>query len=189
MRFNRRGHYQFADTRRKRLAIEAKRRREREAQPLLQHEIAIAQRREPGADEIMAKRAIGHEVAQREDRESHAARWRKARKRLHDFPEHRWAAIRKLWNECPYPGSPEYLNCLLQDLETGRVTFDKNPPWKPTDEEIRIGREKIAAYQVRLAEARAQGHVLVPSPPAAPRESTTPLPLFDQLIQITETPK
>ena len=34
--------------------------------------------------------------------------------------------------------------------EKGRIPLDRPPPWRPTQEEIRIGREKIARFSERL---------------------------------------
>jgi hypothetical protein len=45
---------------------------------------------------------------------------------------------------------------MLQEIEKGRIPLDRPPPWRPTEEEIRIGREKIARFSERLRTEQAE---------------------------------
>jgi hypothetical protein len=60
------------------------------------------------------------------------------------------STIRKFWHDAPYPADPVYLVCMLHDIEKGRIALDRNLPWRPTGEEIRIGREKITRFSEQL---------------------------------------
>jgi hypothetical protein len=150
MRFQRHGRYEFTDTPRKRLAFFAKQRRERESLPLFAEEIAQQQAERPGVDEVMQQRAESFAKSEQGWRDRRAGEWRKARKKIAAYDDASRSVIRKFWNEAPYPATPEYLLCMLHDIEKGRISLDRNPPWRPTEEEIRIGRENIARYSERL---------------------------------------
>lgn len=126
MRFIRTQHYgPFEDTRRKRLALARKQRLEREALPLFAEQIATEQ---PNADVVMAQRAIQWDEYQQRTRDAKAAKWREARRRLFSYGDNIRPVLRRLWNECPYPGDPGYLVGFLHSYDVGRIDPD-NPPW------------------------------------------------------------
>lgn len=156
MRFQRYDRYEFQDTPRKRAAFFAKQRREREAMPLFSEMIAQEQRQRKNVDEVMQQRAESFAKRTQEVRDHRARKWREARARIASYDEPARTIIRKFWNDAPYPATAEYLLGMLHDIEKGRIQLDRPPPWQPTEEEIRISREKIARFSERLAAERAQ---------------------------------
>lgn len=126
MRFTRtRSYGPFEDTRRKRLALARKQRLEREALPLFAEQIAEQQ---PDADTVMAQRAVQWDQYQQATRDRKAARWREARRRLFSYGDNVRPLLRRLWAECPYPGTPEYCLDFFHGYDTGRID-PENPPW------------------------------------------------------------
>lgn len=115
----------FEDTRRKRLALARKQRLEREKLPLLAELIA---ERQPDADTVMVQRATEWARWQQEVRDRRAAEWRRARGRLAAYGPNVRAALRRLWNQAPYPATSGYLLSMLHSFDTGRIDPD-NPPW------------------------------------------------------------
>jgi hypothetical protein len=71
------------DTARKRAAILHSQRREREKLPLLH---ALIAEQQPGADEVMARRAEWWPQAQQQIRDRRAQDWRRARQHLFAYP-------------------------------------------------------------------------------------------------------
>jgi hypothetical protein len=104
----------------------------------------------------MQQRAIGFADSEQKWRDHRASKWREARAKLASCNEASRSVIRKFWNDAPYPADPVYLLGMLHDIEKGRALLDRNPPWRPTEEEIRIGRENIARYSERL-KAQSEG--------------------------------
>jgi hypothetical protein len=150
MRFQKLERYDFKDTPRKRAAFFSKQRREREAHPLFAEVIAEEQAQLPGVDEVMRQRAESFATREQVARSYRAQKWREARAKIAGYDEPTRTKIRELWNDAPYPADPTYLAGMLRDIERGRIALDKNPPWRPTQEEIQIGREKIARFCERL---------------------------------------
>ena len=141
MRFQHHNRYEFKDTPRKRAAFFAKQRRERDEHPLFAEMIADEQARRPGVDEVMKQRAESFAKGQQKDRNYRAKKWREARAKIAAYDEPARSTIREFWNDAPYPANPVYLLGMLRDIERGRIALDKPPPWRPTEEEIRIGRD------------------------------------------------
>lgn len=150
MRFQKHERYEFKDTPRKRAAFFTKQRREREAHPLFADVIAEEQAQRPGVDEVMKQRADTFAKSHQQSRDERAKAWREARARIAAYDQPTRTKIRELWNDAPYPANPTYLADLLHDIEKGRIPLDKPPPWRPTEEETRIGRERIARFCERL---------------------------------------
>ncbi|MDG3575997.1 hypothetical protein P7F60_06350 [Rhizobium sp. YJ-22] len=118
-------HGPFEDTSRKRAALARKQRMERERLPLFAEVIAEQQ---PDADTVMAKRAVQWDQWQQEHRDQRAQLWRRARQRLFGYGNNIRLTLRRLWNTCPYPGTPVYLLDLLHSYDVGRLD-PENPPW------------------------------------------------------------
>jgi hypothetical protein len=93
---------------------------------------------------------------EQEGRDSRAKEWRRGRAKLASYDEPTRKVIQHLWNDAPYPADPGYFNGMLYDIEHGRIPLDKPPPWRPTEEEIRIGREKLARFSERLKAEQAE---------------------------------
>lgn len=127
----------------------AKLRREREAAPLFAADIAAQQ---PSVDAILDANQAAFEEYQQERRNWVAMRWKQARRELRAMP--RAAELYALWNEAPYPASPEYLLDMLHRLRQGHFTIEA-PPWKFTPAEIAEGRARLEAYWTKQREARA----------------------------------
>lgn len=126
MRFNRMPRYgPFEDTRRKRAALARKQRLEREKFPLFAEQIAEQQ---PDADTVMAQRAVMAERQEQENRRKRAANWRRARAKLYSYGDNIRPILRRLWKECPYPGTPEYCLDFFHGYDTGRID-PESPPW------------------------------------------------------------
>lgn len=118
-------HGPFEDTNRKRAALARKQRLEREKLPLFAEMIGEQQ---PDADTVMAKRAVQWDRWQQEHRDRRAQLWRRARGRLFGYGDNIRPTLRRLWNVCPYPGTPVYLLDLLHSYDVGRLD-PENPPW------------------------------------------------------------
>ena len=73
-----------------------------------------------------------------------AKKWREARAKIAAYDEPARSTIRGFWNDAPYPANPVYLLGMLRDIERGRIALDKPLPWRPTEEEIRIGRDSTS---------------------------------------------
>jgi hypothetical protein len=125
MRFRRRPRYEFQDTPRKRAALARKQRLERERLPLFAADVAALQE---DADTVMAGRATAQERTEQDWRDRKAEQWREARRRIAAFPPETAAAIRRAWNEAPYPADPVYLLDYIHGIDVGRIDpFD--PPF------------------------------------------------------------
>lgn len=144
----------YEETARKRAAFLAKQRREREALPLFDAQIAAGQH---SVDEEMARRAIWWPEQQQDGRDQRAARWRDARARLFAFDDEARRLIRGMWRTCPYPADPASFADLLHQVAVGKID-PRQPPWtirpavkarvtlrpKSFDEAFRqIGRRKV----------------------------------------------
>ena len=156
MKFQRYHRFEFTDTPRKRAAFFVKQRHERESLPLFAEQIAEDQATRPGIDEVMQERAVSAAQYEQKWRDHRASKWREARKRLASYDDDKRAIVRKLWADAPYPADPVYLLGMLHDIERGRIPLDRPPPWRPTEEEIREGRAKIARFTERL-KAQSEG--------------------------------
>ena len=127
MRFNsfsKAGAYQ--DTMRKRAAALRKQRLEREKLPLFADIIAETQ---PDLDTVMAAQTVAWDEWQSSFRDDRARKWRAARTEFYRFGPNMRPALRDLWRECPYPGSPEYLLCVINGVRSGRINLEC-PPWR-----------------------------------------------------------
>lgn len=142
MKFKRYERVPYEDTSRKRAAVKASQRREREAAPLFAAEIAAQQ---PSVDTVTVAKQRAFEEWQQERRDNQARGWRKARLRLAAFPEDQRRKIRALWLDAPYPADPVFLMSMLSDLERGRYAVD-SPPWRFTPEEIAAGRARLEEF-------------------------------------------
>lgn len=92
MKFHKRPDYgDFQDTHRKRLALERRQRREREALPLFADEIAESQ---PSADEVMRRRADEWIRDEQRERDRQARNWRSIRADIFDLPADKRQQIR-----------------------------------------------------------------------------------------------
>ncbi len=131
----------YVETKRKRLAVVLKQRREREAAPLFAEQIASTQM---PIDEELALRGQAFEDYQQGRRDSCAQQWRRARARMRSFGELS-SALYRLWNEAPYPGDPVYLLGMLHDFSVGRFTIDA-PPWRFSRQQIDETRARIDKY-------------------------------------------
>ena len=118
MRFKRFGVFEFEDTPRKRAALERKQRAERESLPLFADQVASEQ---PAVDEVMAARALHWNTRQSEDRKERAAHWRKARRRLRQYPDTVRAELLAYWQRCKWPADPSYLLTMLHMHDNGRL--------------------------------------------------------------------
>jgi hypothetical protein len=98
----------------------------------------------------MQQRAIGYAESEKKWHDHRASKWREARAEVASYDNASLSAIRKFWNDAPYPADPVYLLCMLHDIEKGRIKLDRPPPWRPTQEEIERGRAAIARYSERL---------------------------------------
>ncbi|ECI7685862.1 hypothetical protein E0668_23620 [Salmonella enterica subsp. enterica] len=76
----------------------------------------------------MAQRAVQWEEYKDRRRDEKAAKWREARARMFSYGDNIRPILRKLWNECPYPGDPGYLLGFLHSYDVGRID-PENPPW------------------------------------------------------------
>ena len=124
MRFRRYIDHAFEDTRLKRLALERRQRREREALPLLAEIVAEDQ---PDADTVMAARADAWDQNTRRARQRRATAWREARSRLSSLSHNERSVLRDAWNRAPYPADPVYLLDFLHGYAVGRFTLDRIP--------------------------------------------------------------
>ena len=143
MRFQHHNRYEFKDTPRKRAAFFAKQRRERDEHPLFAEMIADEQAQR-GVDEVMKQRAESFAKGEQKDRNFRAKKWREARAKIAAYDEPARSTIREFWNDAPYPANPVYLLGMLRDIERGPIALDKPPPWRPTEEETRIGRDSTS---------------------------------------------
>lgn len=141
------------DPRRQRSAVLRAQQKERDKAPLFAADIAAMQ---PTVDEQLDANRKAWWEWQMERRAYLAQNWRRARARIAAIEDDkRRLRIRELWNDAPYPGSPEYLLDMLHSIELGRISLTGNPPWRPTPEEIENGRRCIAAYDALRREKMA----------------------------------
>ncbi len=118
MRFKKLDHYDFQDTRRKRLAYARKLRRELEQYPLFAEQISAQQL--PVDDEMMARARRWAEQAMRE-RKRRAADWRRARQKLRSYPGPVKAVLKRKWQTCGWPADPTYLLSMMHMYDNGRL--------------------------------------------------------------------
>jgi hypothetical protein len=133
----------FQETSRTRAAIALSQRRQRDRLPLLAELIAAAQ---PSIEAVIEERHQAWPKWQQEKRDDRASKWREARRQLAAFPLIMRHAIRRLWNDAPYPGDPSYFSDLLLQIERGRVDPFARAPWRPSDDEIAEGRRRLAIF-------------------------------------------
>lgn len=129
MRFTRhQARLPWTDTPRKRAALRRKQRLEREALPLFSEQVANDQ---PSENEVMAERERGWNSWEQGWRDTKAALWREARKRLYEYGENVRPRLLAAWNSAPYPGHPAYLTDLLMRFDRGDIDLDRLPwDWK-----------------------------------------------------------
>lgn len=132
MRFKVYGRSEFVDTRRKRLALERGRRRQREKLPLLAPIIREEQECTT-PDEVMAARAEQWARTEQEWRDRRASDWRRARARLASYGENVRPRLLAYWQSCKWPGDPVYLLSMMHMFDEGRLDIDETPApasWK-----------------------------------------------------------
>jgi hypothetical protein len=140
----------YQETSRTRAAVALSQRRRRDRLPLLASLIAAEQ---PSIDAVIEERHQSWPKWQQEKRDHRAARWREARGVLQAYSPITRHAIRRLWNDAPYPGDPSYLYDFLMQIERGRVDPFARAPWRPGDDEIAEGRRRLAIFALRRERA------------------------------------
>jgi hypothetical protein len=136
----------FQETSRTRAAIALSQRRQRDRLPLLADLIAAEQ---PSIEAVIEERHQAWPKWQQEKRDDRAARWREARRQLATYALITRHAIRRLWNDAPYPGDPSYLGDFLLQIERGRLDPFARPPWRPSDDEIAEGRRRLLIFALK----------------------------------------
>jgi len=136
----------YQETSRTRAAVALSQRRQRERLPLLADLIAAEQ---PSIEAVIEERHQSWPKWQQETRDYRAARWREARRELQAYSLITRHAIRRLWNDAPYPADPNYLSDFLLQIERGRVDPFARAPWRPSDDEIAQGRRRLAIFALR----------------------------------------
>jgi hypothetical protein len=131
VRFKPGGRYPFEDTSRKRAALRARQRREREALPLLSDLVAEEQ---PEEDDVMRERAQRWHQYEIKRRAHLAVKWREARARLRAYPQPVRGHLQAYWQRCGWPGDPVYLLSMLHMWDTGRLNLRVigAEPWQPS---------------------------------------------------------
>ena len=133
----------YQETSRTRAAVALSQRRQRDRLPLLADLIATEQ---PSIEAVIEERHQAWPKWQQEKRDDRAARWREARRQLATYALITRHAIRRLWNDAPYPGDPSYLGDFLLQIERGRVDPFARAPWRPSVDEIAEGRRLLAVF-------------------------------------------
>ena len=133
----------YQETSRTRAAVALSQRRQRDRLPLLAELIAAEQ---PSIEAVIEERHQIWPKWQQEKRDDRASRWREARRQLAAYPLITRHAIRRLWNDAPYPGDPSYLGDFLLQIERGRIGPFARAPWRPSDDEIAEGRRRLAIF-------------------------------------------
>jgi hypothetical protein len=149
----------YQETSRKRAAIALSQRRQRDKLPLLADLIAAEQL---SIEAVIEQRHHSWPKWQQDKRDQRAASWWDARRKLQAYPLITRHAIRRLWNDAPYPGDPSYLSDFLRQIERGRVDPFCRAPWRPSDDEIAEGRRLLAIFSLKL-----QHSASLPSPETA----------------------
>jgi hypothetical protein len=135
----------FQETSRTRAAVALSQRRQRDRLPLLADLIAAEQ---PSIEAVIEERHQAWPQWQQEKRDDRASKWREARRQLAAYPLIMRHAIRRLWNDAPYPGDPSYLSDFLLQIERGRLDPFARAPWRPSDDEIAEGRRRLAVFSL-----------------------------------------
>jgi hypothetical protein len=133
----------YQESARTRAAVALSQRRQRDRLPLLANLIAAEQ---PSIDAVIEERHQSWPKWQQETRDYRAARWREARRELQAYSLITRHAIRRLWNDAPYPADPNYLSDFLLQIERGRFDPFTRAPWRPSDDEIAEGRRRLAIF-------------------------------------------
>ena len=107
----------YLESSRTRSAVALSQRRQRDKLPLLADLIAAEQ---PSIEAVIEERHRSWPKWQQEKRDLRAESWRKARRQLAAYSLITRHAIRRLWNDAPYPGDPSYLSDFLLQIERGR---------------------------------------------------------------------
>jgi hypothetical protein len=160
----------YRESSRTRSAVALSQRRQRDKLPLLAGLIAAEQL---SIEAVIAERHQTWPKWQQEKRDVRAASWRQARRQLAAYSLIARHAIRRLWDDAPYPGDPSYLSDFLLQIERGRVDPFCRAPWRPSDDEIAEGRRRLAMFSAKLQRSAAS-----PSqePPPSPAPSTDRAP-------------
>jgi hypothetical protein len=149
MRFDRFGHYEYQDTRRKRLAFLRKQVKEQQSYPLFAEQIAAEQ---IDVEQEMMQRKEGWSKRFAEDRAARAGKWRAARARLSQHCDR--TALLAYWQRCRWPGDPSYLLSMLHMYDDGRL--DLNPPApRQTEAQREAVKSTIARIHAEVAARRA----------------------------------
>jgi len=138
----------YQETSRTRGAVALSQRQQRDRLPLLSDLIAAEQ---PSIEAVVEERHQSWPKWQQEKRDYRAAKWREARRVLQAYSLINRHAIRRLWNDAPYPADPNYLSDFLMQIERGRVDPFARAPWRPSDDEIAEGRRRLAIFALRRA--------------------------------------
>ena len=136
----------YQETPRNRAAIIVSQQRQRDKLPLLADLIADEQ---PSIDAVIEGRQERWPRLQRQTRDQRAAKWREARRELAAYSLITRHAIRRLWNNAPYPADPTYLADFLLQIERREVDPFCRAPWSPSDDEIAEGRRRLAIATLR----------------------------------------
>jgi hypothetical protein len=148
----------------KRAGVALSQRRQRDKLPLLAPLIAAEQ---PTVDAVIEARQQSWPKWQQEKRDQRAAACRDARRSLQAYSLITRHAIRRLWDDAPFPGDPSYFSDFLRQIESGKVDPFCRAPWRPSDDEIAEGRRRLAIFALRI-----EGHGAAPSSKPA---TTSPL--------------
>ena len=135
----------FQETSRTRAAVALSQRRQRDRLPLLADLITAGR---PSIEAVIEERHQAWPQWQQEKRDDRASKWREARRQLAAYPLIMRHAIRRLWNDAPYPGDPSYLSDFLLQIERGRLDPFARAPWRPSDDEIAEGRRRLAVFSL-----------------------------------------
>lgn len=150
MRFDRMGHYEFQDTRRKRLAFARKQQNERAKYPLFAEQIEAEQH---DVDTEMRMRQDSWSRRQTTDRARRAADWRRARAALATYPVEERRELLAYWQRCQWPATPTYLLSMLHMHKNGRLELYPEP-FHMTEERRQAVAQTIKRIHERVASGR-----------------------------------
>jgi hypothetical protein len=136
----------YQETPRTRAAVALSQQRQRDRLPLLADLIAAEQ---PSIEAVIKERHRAWPKWQHEKRDERASKWREARRQLAAYSLITRHAIRRLWNDAPYPGNPSYLDDFLLQIECGRIDPFARATWRPSDDEIAEGRRRLAIFALK----------------------------------------